>query len=975
MLRAGGLAVSALAAPLVGRTRELERLHGVIEAVALGAGHLVVISGEPGIGKSRLLEELVRHAEARGCVAFYGRAAEFETERPFGPLVDACDEYLASLDARTAERVVGDGAAELAGVFPSLRPLVTQPAPIGLADERYRAHRAFRELLERLAKRTLIVLALDDLHWADAASIELVSHLVRKRPRGGVGLAVAFRSGRAPRMLAAALEDAEERRLERIELGPLDAALSYRLLEGFEEAEWERIYRESGGNPFYLEQLARAPSASGSDEHAGVLADDGAPPAVVNAIVRELDQLPDGARALARGAAVAGDPFELDIAAEAAAVLEPEALVALDELLAPGLVRATEVPRRFRFRHPLVRRAVYQSCAAGWRLGAHGRAASALQQRGASPVERAHHVVASARRGDTDAVALLRAAGDRVASRAPASAARWYEAALRLLPEEPAGVATRVDLLEALGRSLGASGRLADSYRALSEALELAPADAQAQRARLLTSCVSIEHVIGRHASARERLLDALAHGPPVGSREAVTLRILLAVTSVYAGDFERMRSEAEAALGAATALSDQGLRGYARAVVAFCAYRRGETGAARTALEPAIADFADVAADQLAAPDLFAFVGVGTLSRYLERYEDAGRFLTRGIELSRSSGQGHVVLPLLCALANTAAALGDIREALNLCEDALDAARLAGSPMGELMALRGQSWVSYLAGDVAGAIAAGERSLELRRAVDESHLSARAPVGLPAALVESGGHERAIELLTEAGGPRVGDAPMADRCACYELLARAALALGRLGEADECAKRAEALVAGTGLPVSSCYARRTRAAVLLAAGDSAGAARLASEAAQEAEAAAARLEAARSRTLAGKALAAAGERARAIAALEAAAETLEQCGAVRFRREATRELRRLGRRMSGRSRPGMSDAEGIACLSGRELEVAELVVDRRTNAEIAGALVLSEKTIESHLRNIFRKLGVSSRVELARRVEQSTRS
>jgi DNA-binding NarL/FixJ family response regulator len=179
--------------------------------------------------------------------------------------------------------------------------------------------------------------------------------------------------------------------------------------------------------------------------------------------------------------------------------------------------------------------------------------------------------------------------------------------------------------------------------------------------------------------------------------------------------------------------------------------------------------------------------------------------------------------------------------------------------------------------------------------------------------------------------------------------------------------------VTGSRLSVTACHAGRARAAVLLASDDAAGAAATALEAAEAADGVGARLDAARSRTLAGKALRAAGERDRAIAELETAETVLADCGAERFHQEAARELRSLGRRPATRSRRGAPDAAGIESLSGRELEVAMLVVDRKTNPEIAADLFLSTKTVESHLRNIFRKLDVSSRVELAWAVELAT--
>src|SRR5262249_23659704 len=125
------------------------------------------------------------------------------------------------------------------------------------------------------------------------------------------------------------------------------------------------------------------------------------------------------------------------------------------------------------------------------------------------------------------------------------------------------------------------------------------------------------------------------------------------------------------------------------------------------------------------------------------------------------------------------------------------------------------------------------------------------------------------------------------------------------------------------------------------------------------------------SRTLAGRALAENGERERAVGELERAAASLDACGALRYREGAERELGKLGRRPHRRTRRGDPDGAGIDSLSERELQVARLVVDRRTNSEIAQTLFLSKKTVETHLRNIFRKVGVATRAELARTVER----
>ena len=166
--------------------------------------------------------------------------------------------------------------------------------------------------------------------------------------------------------------------------------------------------------------------------------------------------------------------------------------------------------------------------------------------------------------------------------------------------------------------------------------------------------------------------------------------------------------------------------------------------------------------------------------------------------------------------------------------------------------------------------------------------------------------------------------------------------------------------------------AHRASAAVALDAGDAAVAIEQARAATAAAEATRVPIEAARSRMLTGRGLAMAGRRDSAVAELERAASELEACGALRWRDEAEHELRRLGRHIHRRSRPARVNGIGVASLTARELEVGRLVVDRRTNAEIAATLFLSRKTIETHLRNIFYKLGVSSRADVARAIERA---
>src|SRR5918994_4932934 len=171
---------------------------------------------------------------------------------------------------------------------------------------------------------------------------------------------------------------------------------------------------------------------------------------------------------------------------------------------------------------------------------------------------------------------------------------------------------------------------------------------------------------------------------------------------------------------------------------------------------------------------------------------------------------------------------------------------------------------------------------------------------------------------------------------------------------------------------MAHAMANRAGAVIALDAGESELAAQRALASAAAADEVGIPVEAALSRILAGRALALAGERDQAVQELEHAAAELHACGAVRYRDAADQELRRLGRRVQRRTQPGEADAVGVETLTERERQVARLVVDRRTNAEIAEALFLSPKTIETHMRNMFRKLDVSSRVDVARAVEQA---
>ena len=960
----------------VGRAGELESLERVLDELNQGPPATIEVVGEPGIGKTRLLSELRARAELRGHLVLCGSASELERELPFSVFVHALDEHVESLDPDVLSTLDHDVQAELSHVFPSLSAFGGGGA-VALQHERYRSHRAVRALLEQLARERPLVLVLDDFHWADSASLELLGALLRRPPAAAVLIAVSLRPRQMPERLVAALEQAHRAAaLRRIELDALTPLEARELVgETVDAAGSAALYDESGGNPFYLEQLARSLERAGG-RAAGphgeiVLADIGVPAAVAAALCEELGLLSDVGRLVLEGAAVAGDPFEPELAAAAAATSEAAAMHAVDELLELDVVRATDVPRRFRFRHPLVRRAVCEATAGGWRLGAHERCAEALAARGVTAAALAHHVERSARQGDVAAVAVLRKAGEAAARLAPESAARWFGAALRLLPQR-APAQDRVELHLARAGALAAAGLFTDSHEALQEATAVVPEQATALSTAVATACAAVERQLGRYEQAHARLERALRVLPEPASVESVELLIELTLNEFYRSSYRTMHHWAERSVAEAKLLGDPSLTAAALAMPALAYAMTGPTETARSRRAEAAARVDEMSDDELALrPDAASWLAAAEI--YLDLYAEADAHASRALPLARATGRGDPLFRLYPILPRVWYVRGKLAEAAELLEGAIEGGRLLGSPPALAGNLFNRSVVALAVGDMDTALATAEEGVELSRRLDAGFVTAWAAVRLAAALVEIGQPARAVELLVgRAGGEELTFIPGGWRAYGLELLTRCWLALDRPREARRAAGRAETGANAAQLPLAAAWANRAAAAVALHSADTATAIDRALASADAAEGVGAPIEGGLSRTLAGRALAQAGQNDRAVAELQRAAAALDACGALRYRDAAECELRKLGHRTYRRTRPGKTDGIGIDSLTARELQVARLVVDRMTNPEIAAELFLSPKTVEAHLRNIFRKVNVSSRVEVARAVERA---
>ncbi|MEV7968133.1 AAA family ATPase [Sphaerisporangium sp. NPDC088356] len=948
--------------PLVGRLDALRSFTQTVEATLTGGFQFLAVVGEPGAGKTRLLAELASLARSRGLTTLWGRAAEFEQIMPFSALIDALDDHLEAHRDELSEQLGAGQARQLASVFPALAAKMPEP-PDGAEDAdqsgmvRYRLYRALRQLIDEMAGPAGLALILDDVHWADDSSAEFLDHLVRHPPRGKVLVSVAYRPAQVTPRLASLVSAGGHGR--QVTVGPLNQSEVEEFLgPSVSRTRGRALYEASGGNPFYLEALARMSRLDVSE----------LPPTVRAALQVELGDLSPGSLLVAQAAAVTADEFEPAMAAVTAQVSEATALEALNELVARDIVRPAAAGR-FRFRHPLVRRAAYESSAAGWQLAAHARLATHLASLGAPATVQAHHFERSGSFGDQRAVATLVEAARAVAAQAPVTCAHWLRKALDLMPEEPGTLEERLELLMELSRTQGVSGRLTEGRDTARELLRLLPEDDHARRARAARMCALMERQLDRPHEARALLLDELRRMPDPRAAVAIPLRMRLVAESMMRVDFRA----AQAVLDLMPDSGDDWEPDLAMAVAALRPMPAYAAGRMEEALRSA--DAADrlitMALDEHLAEWLDAVAWLCWAETNMGRYSVALRHFERAAAVARSTGQTYILTNLLAGKARTLIALGRLPEALATVEESVEGARLLESGQQLVFALTQLCQGSVWTGDHDAGLRAGEEAIRAGVGGGEAWGDmARHALGV--ALVAGGRLEEGIEAILEActgfDQPRLDRGTLLASC---ELLAHAEAARGRSEDAAGWAERAASL-AHPHLPVFSGLIPLARAHALRAA-DPAAAALLAGEASVLLAAGERRLDAGRALLVAGLAHGEAGERRPARERLREATGVFHACGARGLEAQAVRELRRLGVRVSSSGSAGQA-GQGAAPygLSPRELEIATLVAEGLTNQLIAEQLFLSVRTVETHLSHVFAKLGVGSRVGVATKLNRN---
>ncbi len=913
--------------------REAERssLAAALASAARGRGAAVFVLGQPGVGKTRLLAE-VADAAGRRFTAVRATGQQMEAGYPYAMV----HQVVAAL---------GHGAAG--------RLIATQPALRAFARGRLRGGRAELTyalfwLLSSVAERRPLLLLLDDLHWADPDSLEFCRFLACRVDSQQLALVAGLRPWPAP---AAAMAErlAEGGQAAILGLRPLGPEGTRGLLsDALGAAPNPALVRQAmdltAGNPLLVRALAG-------------LVRDGRRLGSGHELLRiRLQGLPAESLQLLGAAAVAGAEVETPFLLALAETGGDAADVALQPLTALGLLARDG--SRLAFTHPLLREMAEEALPPARRLALHRRALDMLRAAGAPPTALVPHALAGAGPGDPEAVALLRlAAAEADGQSAHETAAAHLRRALGLVP----GGEARAIVLHELGRAEQQSGDLAaaESAFAAAVALEACP---PALRARVRRSWALSLTMAGRTGDAREQLDLALsdAEGEPALAAEILVARAVLEMT---AGALAAGRAAAVRAEQLATTAGDRGAQARAMAVRGNLEFLLGQPGAYERVREAA-------ALLPAAPPDeIEAFWGwsvptaLAMIELRSERYAQADAHFA---EMARTAGRRrarYVTVWAATFRAELAWRRGQPREALRIVEDAAQFPVEVPWATALALAVRGRILVDL------GEIEEAEASL--RRAESDATEAKLGPALLwvraawAAIAARRGDHAAAaadlLAGLAQAAAIGVREPSMLP----WHLdAAEACMRCGRAEEATRLVAETLAEARAFGHLGLEAAALRTQGIMDAAAGreaaaDSAFAAALAIQAEQG-------LGCERGRTLLalGASLRRRGDLRRARATLAEAEDELAACGAEPWRREAEAE-----RMAAGGRRRRLADP-----LTPQERRIADLVAQGRTNRQIAGLLLVSPKTLETHLRHIYGKLGLDSRPALQEKIRGEAR-
>jgi DNA-binding CsgD family transcriptional regulator len=905
---------------LYGRDLERSRIGELLDGARASRSGVLVISGEPGVGKSALLEDA--RAQAGGMRVLAGNGVESEAHLPFAAL---------HLIVRPVLDLVDDLPRPQAAALRGALGL----APAG-SDDRFLVSLAALSLLAEAAERQPLLCLIDDAHWLDDASADALVFVARRLEAEGIVILFAVREGENQRFEGIGLPG--------LRVGGLDTFAAGALIDRRTDVTLSpdvraRLVAETAGNPLALLELSVVLSDAQLSGAEPVLAPLPISARVERAFLARVRLLPDETQTLLLVAA-ADDTGDLATVLGAAAKLgaTPEALDPLEQ------ARLAQVRGgRFELRHPLVRSAVYQAAPLSKRQAVH-RALADVFEGEAGADRRAWHRAAASIEPDPSVVAELEQAAERARGRSGfAAASLAFERAAALTAEEH----QRVRHLTSAAENAWLGGRFERAVVLLERARPLA--DSAVERAEIDRWEGLIELNRGRPVKAYRVLMQAAMDVAPIDGERALELLNLASVAAAYGADNQANIAIADVVRGLAVEETPF-VRMLAELLTGMGCHAEGNLATAATKLRNAF-ELAEALDEHSGATQPLALYFAGRAALYLGDDESARRIHRNAAATARASGViGALtqILPILTLAEIWAgrwdSASANAREGLRLGRDAGQEhlADQTRALLAVVAALRGDE-------EECRTLATEAREVALAR-------------GLGVVAEVANWALTLLELGLGAAEEALGRARNISRtlgaywCALDRM--EAAVRVGEDATAREWLDGFEAWANSIGAAWADAVVLHCRA--LLCENES-EAERLFRAALDKHAQAARPFETARTELAFGAFLRRTRRRVEAREHLRAALDRFERLGARLWAERARVELRASGERARKREPSTLGD------LTAQELQIARFVSEGLSNKEVAAQLFLSPRTIDFHLRNVFRKLGISSRTQLAR--------
>jgi class 3 adenylate cyclase/DNA-binding CsgD family transcriptional regulator len=923
---------------LLERAEELAAVDAAIASALGGAGRLVVIEGPAGIGKTSLLGEGRARAAASGLTVLYARASELEAAFSFGVVRQLFEAAVTTAPEDERSRLLGGAASQAARLF-------NAGEGGGSSEEDvYALLHGLYWLTVNLAEVRPLALAVDDVQWSDPPSLRWLAYLARRLEGVPVYVLATLRpiEDEHP-LLAELLADPATTivRPNALSAPSVTELVQQELGADAEEAFSLACHTATGGNPLLLRELLR--TLAGEDVAAVAasvtIVERLAPDAVTRSVRLRLRRLPEEAARLARAVAVLGDRAERSQAAALAELERRQVAPAAAALARVDLLRP-EPP--FSFVHPLVRNAVYESIPAQERAAEHTRAAELLAELAAPPEQVAAQLLLAPPESVPESVKVLREAARRAAAEAGLeSAVRYLTRAL----DEPLGDEERGELLLELAgveANIGAPNVIAH----LREAVSLLRKPERRAEASL-----ALGHALywaGEEEQGVEVLDRALSEQPnlDVELRHRLEAEFVVNATRV-SSQYERARER----LAKLDLSLDEGPG--ARVLIAGQAYHEAVGGGdAEHAAATALAALTAMSDEERARN----YTGGAYALLYTDRLDEGIRLLDATLADVRKRGAVFHFSSLSMTRAIFQYARGSLVEA-----EADGRAALEALPHREVwFRWAAHGWLAQILVE-RGAVDEAAGLIEAVEPTVPPDAFSRAPLLRAGALVEAarGDHRAALARAVELGRAVTSFGhtnPPASFPAWRSLAALEHHAVGETAEARTLAQEEVELARRWGAPRT--LGRSLRILGLIEGGD-AGITHI-REAVTVLEPSPARLEHAYALANLGAALRRANHRAEAREHLRQALELAQRSGAILLAEQAHEELIASG------ARPRRVELSGAAALTPSERRTAAMAAEGMSNREIAQALFVTLRTVEMHLSNAFRKLGVSSRTQLA---------